>query len=146
VSDILIDPHAQAILTVMDAATMPDGAPIRIGDAVAPRSTDGKVVAPCAVLHIRPGGRVSGSLGCVNTDLLLRFSVVSVGKTAREARGVADRMNLALEGATAVVDDREVVRIGRPPDSSPIGSAQAEPQVPALFYVPVDYRLWTVPA
>ena len=126
-TDILIDPHAQAILTLARTATMPNGALIRVGDGVAPKSPDGTVSAPYAVLHIRPGGWVAGSLGRTNTDLLLRFQLTAVGNSPREARGVADRLALTL-------------------DASPIANANPDPQVPNLFYVPVEYRLWTVPA
>lgn len=145
-TDILIDPHAQAILTLARTATMPNGALIRVGDGVAPKSADGTIGAPYAVLHIRPGGWVAGSLGRTNTDLLLRFQMTAVGNSPREARGVADRLALTLEGATVAVAGRSTVRIGRPPDASPIANASPDPQVKDLFYVPVEYRLWTVPA
>jgi hypothetical protein len=147
VTFIEIDPHAEAILEVLRTATMPDGALVKIGDAVAPKSTDGKIVAPCAILHMRAGGTVSGSLGQINTDAIFRFQITSVGKTAREARVVADCVGAYIEGATLAVDGREVVRIGRPPGSGPIGTPERDDDItPPLFYVPVEYRLWTVPA
>lgn len=144
---IEVDPHAEAILEVLRTATMPDGAPVKVGDGIAPKSTDGKVVAPCAILHMRPGGFVSGSVGRTNTDAMFRFKVTCVGKTAREARVVADCVGAYIEGAVVTVDGREVVRIGRPPDVGPILNPERDDDVtPPLFYVPVDYRLWTVPS
>jgi hypothetical protein len=147
VTFIEIDPHAEAILEVLRTATMPDGALVKIGDGIAPKSTDGKIVAPCAILHLRGGGSVTGSIGAVNTDAILRFQITSVGKTAREARVVADCVGAYVEGATVTVEGRETVRIGRPPGSGPIQQPQRDDDVtPPLFYVPVEYRLWTVPA
>lgn len=147
---IEIDPHVEAILEVLRTATMPDGALVKIGDGVAPlrqANDPNSIVAPCAVLHMRAGGTVSGSLGVINTDAIFRFQVTAVGKTAREARVVADCVGAYIEGATITVEDRETVRIGRPPGSGPLMQPQRDDDVtPPLFYVPVEYRLWTVPA
>lgn len=142
---IEVDPHAQAILGLLATATMPDGAPVRVGDGVAPKATDETILAPCAVLHMRPGGWVDGSIGRPVSDALFRFQVTAVGRTAREARALTDRVGLVLEGATATIEGREVVKIGRPPGSGPILNPERDEDVtPPLFYVPVEYRLWTV--
>lgn len=145
-SFIEVDPHAEAILEVLRTATMPNGDPVPIGDGVAPKSgTPGTVVAPCAVLHLRPGGWTSGSLGKTQSDMYLRFQVTCVGKTAREARVVADCVGAYIEGATTTIDGRETVKIGRPPGAGPILNPERDDDVrPPLFYVPVEYRLWTV--
>lgn len=146
---IEVDPHAQAILAVLETAVMPDGAPVRVGDGVAPlraQNDPNSVVAPCAVLHMRAGGSVTGSIGCINTDAIFRFQVTCVGRTAREARVLADTIGAYIEGAEVTVDGRETVRIGRPPGSGPILTPERDDDiVPPLFYVPVEYRLWTVP-
>lgn len=144
---ITINPHASAVLALAASATMPDGAPIPIGDSVAPKSPDGRIVAPCAVFHLRPGGRLSGSIGQPNTDVLIRFQFTAIGTTAIEARGVADFITEAIDGQDVEVDGREVVRIGRPYGASPNLTPERDDDVtPPLFYVPVEFLIWTVPA
>lgn len=143
---IALDPHVEAVLALVRTATRPDAALIPCGDGVAPRSATQALDPPYNVLYLRPGGWTAGSLGTTTTDLYLRFQVTSVGSTAREARGIADRTALVVEGATVTVTGRGLVAVGRPAGAAPIANASRDPQVPNLFYVPVEYRLWTVPA
>jgi hypothetical protein len=142
---ITVNPHAAAILTAMGSLEALDQ-PIQVGDGVAPQSTDGRVVAPCAVLHMRPGGEMFSSMGCADTDATLPFQVTCVGKTAAQARIVADKVAEALDGATLTVSGREIFRVRRP--RGPIGGApeRDDDVTPPLFYIPAYYSLMTAAA
>lgn len=141
---LTLNPHALAILTALaplEALTQP----IRVGDGKAPLSTDEKVVAPCAVLHFRPGGEMFESVGCMAEDAAVRFQVTCVGRTAAQARIVADEVAEALEGATLTVSGRAVYRVRR---TSPVGGApeRDDDVSPPLFYIPALYSLMTASA
>lgn len=142
---LTVNPHALAILTAL-APLESLAQPIRVGDGVAPLSTDGKIVAPCAVLHLRPGGVMFDSVGCMATDGVLPFQITCVGLTAAQARIVADKVAGYLEGANLTVSGRAVYRVRR--RTGPVGGApERDDDVdPPLFYVPVQYQLLTASA
>lgn len=142
---ITVNPHAKALLVALSSLEALSPA-IRVGDGVAPQSTDGKVVAPCAVLHMRTGGEMFGSIGCADSDATLPFQVTCIGKTAEQARIVADKVAGALDGATLTVTGRAIYRVRRP--RGPIGGApeRDDEVTPPLFYIPAYYSLMTCSA
>lgn len=140
-----VNPHALAILAAM-APLESRTVPIKVGDGVAPLSTDGEIVAPCAVLHLRTGGEMFSSIGCVDTDAVIPFQVTCVGQTAEQARIVVDAVAGELDGASLTVSGRAVYRVRRP--RGVIGGApERDDEVnPPLFYVPVLWQLLTAAA
>lgn len=138
------EPHALALLARLGTVTMA-GQPLKVGDAIAPRSaTTGKVVAPCTVLYGRDGGQLMGSLGCIDTDAEISFQTTSIGTSASEARTVDDKCHAALTGSELVVAGRWIAWI-RPR----FGLARIEHDTtvtPNLFYVPRQYRLLSLQA
>lgn len=137
------NPHAAAIL---DALAPLEGLsqPIGVGDGVAPLSGDG-VLAPCAVLHLRPGGQWFDSVGAYATDGIMPFQITCVGITAAQARIVADKVATYLEGADLDVDSRAVYRVRR--RSGPSGTAERDDTLtPPLFYLTVQYQLLSAAA
>lgn len=141
---LTINPHAAAILTALEPLETLDQ-PIRVGDGVAPKSTDGAFVAPSAVLHFRPGGQMIDSVGCMGTDGIVPFQITCVGQTAEQARIVADFVATYLEGADLTVTGRAIYRVRR---RSPVGGApeRDDDVSPPLFYIPVQYQLLTASA
>lgn len=134
-------PHAAAIITRLD--NWPALASVTVGDHVAPKSgTPATIVAPAVVFYLRPGGQQSGTLGEKNTDAWLPFQLTCIGLTATQAMLVADWSHQALVSSLLSVDDRFVCRAERRSFGS---AAQRDNAVtPPLFYVPVEYRLWTI--
>lgn len=138
------EPHALAILTRLRTVTMA-GQALRVGDAVAPKSSDGAVVAPCAVVYGREGGSLTGSLGSLDTDGEIVFQVTSVGKTASEARTVADKTTAALGDSEIPVPGRWIAWCRK--RNSPGSRVDRDDEVtPPLFYVITQYRMLTLAA
>lgn len=142
---ITVNPHALAILTALEPLESRT-VPIKVGDGVAPLSTDGDVVAPCVVLHFRTGGEMFSSVGCADTDAVIPFQTTCVGLTAEQARIVADAVAGELDGASLTVTGREVYRVRRPRGVIG-GSPERDDEVtPPLFYIPVLWQLLTAAA
>ncbi len=142
---ITINPHAAAILTAL-APLEELTPPTKVGDGVAPKSSTGAIVAPCAVLHMRPGGEMFSSVGCTDTDATISFQVTCVGKTAEQARIVADQVASELDGATLTVAGREVFRVRRPRGVVGGNPERDDDVTPPLFYIPAYYQLMSVSA
>lgn len=145
---ITTNTHALAILTALEPLESLSQ-PILVGDGVAPLADpddDNTVLAPCAVLHLRPGGEMFGSLGCDDKDATLPFQITCVGRTAAQARIVADKVAEYLDGATLTVSGRTIYRVRRP--RGPLGGApeRDDDVTPPLFYVPAYYSLMTCAA
>lgn len=139
------NPHALALLARM--ATVTFGTPpasLKVGDAVAPKSGDGQVVAPSAVLFGREGGSLIGSLGCIDTDGELPFQVTSIGRTASEARAVSDKVRVALTGAELLVLYRWIPWVRRRNGGSRV--ERDDDLSPPLFYVVTQYVLLSISA
>ena len=128
-------PHAQAILGLLEASTL------RVGDHKAPKSTDGKIVAPCAVLYMTPSMVTGASLDGAEDDALIRFRVIAVGLTPGEAEDVADDVFDALDGATVTVSGRSVFRLRR---SAIAGVERDEDVTPPCFYASTPYQMMSM--
>lgn len=132
----LLLPHAAAIIDRLQDAGL------TVGDHIAPKSSDGKIVAPCVVVYMRPGGTFTNSVGMVEEDAWLPFQLTCVGRVAKEALQQADRAHAALTESPITVADRVIALVRRDGFGS---SVQRDVDVtPALFYAPVIYRLWTL--
>lgn len=140
---IAANPHARALITKMESLTVAN-APLRVGDGVAPKSSDGRIVAPCAVLYLLPGGSLTGSLGCIDTDGWLRFQVTCVGSTAAQARIVEDVVTAGLCSDEPEVAGRFVASIRKVGPSSL--TDRDDDVVPPLFYVTAQFRMLTLAA
>lgn len=139
---ILQNPHAEAILAALGTVTVASQ-PLKVGDAIAPKSASGSIVAPCAVLYLLPGGIVTGALCERVVDGELRFQVTCVGRMAVEARTVADKVTEKLS-AGLTVTGRSIPWVRQ----EYVGSnVDRDTDVsPPLFYVPVQFRLWSISA
>lgn len=135
-------PHATAILDRLRGWAPLIDANVAIGDHVAPKSTTGDVVSPAAILYLRPGGEISGALGCPDVDAWLPFQLTCVGNVAAQAMFVADLCHQALTATPLVVAGRRIDRLARTFFGA---SAQRDDDVtPPLFYVPAEYRLYSL--
>jgi hypothetical protein len=127
-------PHRNAILAALA------GAGLAVGEGVAPATvpTTGMYV----VLYMDPGRAVSESLADQRTDLSTTFQVTCVAPTVEKVLWLADRVRGALFAAPAV-DGRSAWRpeeLGGPPVQRDDGVT------PPLFYLPVQYRLYSTAA
>lgn len=136
------NPHITAVVELLETATFA-GAPLRVGDGVAPKSTDRKIVAPSVIVFGRPGGSLISSVGCLDTDGVMRFQTTSVGRSAAEAREVDDKARATLTASALTVEDRACTI--RPNDSSS-STERDDDVIPSLFYVVSMYRLLTFSA
>lgn len=135
-------PHSGAILDRLRTWAPLSDANVIIGDHVAPKTDSDAYYAPAAVMYLRPGGPVSGSLGCPDVDAWLPFQVTCVGRNAAQAMWVADRVEEAFQSAPLVVDDRLVCRLKRVHFGA--AAKRDDGVTPPLFYVPAEYRLLTL--
>lgn len=131
-------PHAKSILERLNTTDL------TVGDHKAPKAADQSIVAPCVVLYLRPGGLQSGDLGQPEDDAWLPFQLTCVGKMAAQAMWVADVAHTALTSSPLQVEGRSIARLRRTFFGA---NAQRDDDVtPPLFYVPVEYRLWSFTA
>lgn len=142
---ITVNPHALAILDALQPLEA-RAQPIAVGDGKAPRSPDGRIVAPCAVLHFRPGGEMFSSVGCSDTDATIPFQVTCVGQTAEQARIVNDEVAKLLDGAALTVAGRAIFRVRRPRGVIGGSPERDEEVTPPLFYLPAYYSLMSTAA
>lgn len=131
-------PHAEAIIDRLESADLV------VGDHVAPKSPNGQIVAPCVVLYLLPGGQQSGNLGQVDVDAWLPFQLTCVGRMAAQAMNTADIAHQALTGTPLEITDRHIASIRR--NGFGARAERDDDVTPPLFYVPVQYRLWTLNA
>jgi hypothetical protein len=114
-------PHRNALLAVLTPLSQRATGPIDIGEGEAPATIPASKLY--AVLYVGQGRR-------------------SVGPTAERALWVADRVAEAL-APPLVVDGRatwRVEEVGGPPVQRDDGVT------PAVYYLPVQYRLMSIPA
>lgn len=129
------NPHALAIIASLQAAGL------TVGDGVAPKSSDGKIVAPCVVLHMIPGGEIDGTAAAPDEWADGRFQLTAVGRVAAQARDYADQATQALIDNPITVTGRSVQRV-RPIE--PWGRVERDDAVsPPLFYSTRRHGLWS---
>ncbi len=132
------DPHALAVVASLEAGGL------TVGDGEAPRTGNPpKIVAPCVVVHMVPGGQVDGTAGDPDGWADARFQLTAVGRMAAEARHVADRAGQALDTNGITVPGRKIRRL-RP--VGPWGPTVRDNDVtPPLFYATRTYGMFTFP-
>lgn len=138
-TEIAQNPHALAVIASLEAAGL------TVGDGVAPRDgSPPRIVAPCVVVHMVPGGAIDGTAGDPDGWADARFQLTCVGRVAAEARYTADLADSALGDNPPTVDGRKVRRV-RPVE--PWGRVERDNDVtPPLFYATRTWGLWTFPA
>ncbi|HEY5834981.1 hypothetical protein [Streptomyces sp.] len=133
-------PHRNAILAALAPLAARSTGPIAVSEGVAPDPVPENGLY--AVLYVSPGSTSSASLADERTTLSLSFQVTSVGPTAEKALWVADRVREVLAVPLAV-DGRVAWRVeeqGGPP-------VQRDTDLtPPVYYLPVQYRLQSIPA
>jgi hypothetical protein len=125
-------PHVTALISALE------GAGIRTGDHVAPKSTDGQLVTQVAVLYMIPGAIVGQSLDAVDIDALIRFRIITVDSTPQGAADLADRVAAVLNGLVLSVADRASYRIRLDAVS---GVLRDDDVTPPMFYSSTPYRM-----
>lgn len=132
-------PHRNALLAALQPLSERPTGPIGIGEGGKPATVPAGGLY--AVLYVSAGRNAAASLTGDRTTLSVPFQVTSVGPTAERALWVADRVREAL-APRLTVDGRSAWRVeevGGPP-------VQRDDDVtPPLYYVPVQYRLQTIP-
>lgn len=131
-------PHRNALLAALQPlAARPTGS-IAVSEGVAPDPRPDLY----AVLYVGTGRTSAASLADDRTTLVVPFQVTSVGPTVEQALWVADRVREAL-APPLTVDGRTAWRIdeeGGPPVQRDDGVS------PPVYYLPVQYRLKSIPA
>jgi hypothetical protein len=133
-------PHRNALLAALTLLSQRATGPIAIGEGGAPDPIPKSGLY--AVLYVGQGRRTSASLADDRTTLSVPFQVTSVGPTAERALWVADRVAEAL-ALVLVVDGRATWRVeeqGGPPVQRDDGVT------PPVWYLPVQYRLTSIPS
>ncbi|NYV73183.1 hypothetical protein [Streptomyces sp. UH6] len=130
VPDVL--PHVDAVMEALAAG----GLTAYLGGAPASTPTQYCVVYP------DPGRASSSSLSGRPTDLAAVVQMTCIGTTAERALWVAGRVRRAL-AQPLTVDGR---RSWRPEDLGGPPVARDDDVTPPLWFVPVQYRLHSIPA
>jgi len=127
-------PHRNAVLAVLQASGL------AVGEGGAPATVPASQMY--AVLYMDPGRSLRESLADVRSTFQGLFQVTCVGPTVEKALWVADKVRAALYGPLSV-GGRATWRpeeLGGPP-------VQRDDDVtPPLYFVPVQYRLMSIPA
>lgn len=144
-NDPALYPHAQAIIERLESVLPSLTTPVSVGNHRNVYADDpDRPVAPSCVLYLRPGGIQSGPLCSPTEDAWLPFQLTCIGDLPEQAMWVADQAHAALISSPLQVEDRSICRLKRTWFGA---SAQRDETLdPPLFYVPVEYRLWSVPA
>lgn len=129
----LVLPHRNAVLAALQASG------VAVGEGGAPATVPESQMY--AALYMDPGWSRTASLADQRTTFQGLFQVTCVGPTAEKALWVADTVRTALY-APLTVDGRAAWRpeeLGGPP-------VQRDDDVtPPLYFVPVQYRLMSIP-
>jgi hypothetical protein len=129
-------PHVDAVQAALTGA----GLTVYLGGT--PAATSWTPPDKYAVLYPEPGEAVRESLADQRTDFLAVFQVTCVGGSMERALWVADKVRQALSGPL-VVGGRTVWRpedLGGPPVQ------RDDDTNPPSFFVPVQYRIKSIPA
>lgn len=125
-------PHVDAVQTALAGAELTvylGGAPVAVPEKY-------------AVLYPEPGQVVRESLADARSDFTAVVQITCVGTTPEKALWVADKVRGVLS-VPLLVDGRVLWRpeeLGGPP------VARDDDVTPPLFFVPVQYRLQSIPS
>lgn len=95
-----------------------------------------------AVLHPEPGEAVRESLADVRSDFMATFQVTCVGASLERALWVADKTRAALSVPLTVAGRA----VWRPEDLGGPPVQRDDDTTPPSFFVPVQYRIKSIPA
>ncbi|MFD9603319.1 hypothetical protein [Streptomyces sp. NPDC059970] len=95
-----------------------------------------------AVLYPEPGQAGRASLADDRTDFAVMFQVTCVGGSAERALWVADRARQALTGPLTVAGRAS----WRPEDQGGPPVQRDDDVTPPLWFVPVQYRIQSIPS
>jgi hypothetical protein len=129
-------PHVDAVQAALETATLT----VYLGGA--PTSPNWSPPDKYAVLYPEPGEVVRESLADIRADFTTTFQITCVGGSMERALWVADRVRAALS-APLVVAGRATWRpeeLGGPPVQ------RDDDTTPPSWFVPVQYRLMSIPA
>lgn len=130
-----IDAHARPIVDVLETAGL------LVGDGVAPKGDRDKVIAPCVIVHMLPGGTFDGGPDDPESNSDIRFQITSVGLTASQARLTAKAAADALRAGPFTVAGRVIQRV------RPLGNPGVERDddlpSPPLFYAAQQWAAWS---
>lgn len=132
-------PHVAALIERLETTDFPVGNHRNVLTGQA-----GHVVAPSVVLYLRAGGEQSGPSCAPEEDAWFPFRLTCIGKTPDSAMVVADHCHVALKSSPLEVDGRSIARIKRQWFGA--SALRDDALNPPLYYVPVEYRLWTISA
>lgn len=133
-------PHRNALLAVLQPLAQRPTGPIAIGEGGAPNPAPASGLY--AVLYVGTGQTSPASLADDRTTLSVPFQVNSIGPTVEQALWVADRVREVL-APPLTVTGRTAWRVeeqGGPPVQRDDGVT------PPVYYLPVQYRLRSIPA
>lgn len=131
------DSHARSIFDKLEA----DG--LTVGDGIAPAGSDGRILAPCVIVHMLPGGIYEGGPDEPSRNSQIRFQLTSVGLTASQARITATRAGEALKDGGFTVDGRSIQ--GVEPFTHP-GVSRDDDLTQPLFYAVQVWSAWSFAA
>jgi hypothetical protein len=129
-------PHVDAVQAALEAADLM----VYLGGA--PTAPGWTPPDKFAVLYPEPGEAVRESLADTRTDFVTTFQITCVGGSMERALWVADRARAALSAPLAV-EGRATWRpeeLGGPPVQ------RDDDTNPPSWFVPVQYRLMSIPA
>ncbi|MFJ2631060.1 hypothetical protein ACIO6U_03725 [Streptomyces sp. NPDC087422] len=133
-------PHYNAIRAALAPLADRATGPIAVGDGGAPDPIPENRLY--VALYVSPGRATVASLADDRTGLVLAVQVTSVGPTPERALWVADRVRevLAVRLTVAGRGTWRTEEQGGPPVQRDDGVT------PPLYFVPVQYRLTSIPA
>ena len=111
---------------------------LHVGDGVAPKSSDGSLVTPCAVMYLQPSTRMGDCIASHGEDARITFRIVSADRTGRGAARYDWRVREALDSIELDVDGRTSYRI-RWENSS--ATERDDDVTPPCFYVSTLFSL-----
>lgn len=119
-----------------------EGAGLTVYLGGAPTSSGWTPPDKYAVLYPEPGEAVRDSLADARADFRTTFQVTCVGGSMERALWVADKVRVALSAPLAVSGRAT----WRPEDLGGPPVQRDDDTTPPLWFVPVQYRLMSIPA
>jgi len=129
-------PHVDAVQAALEAADLT----VFLGGT--PTTAGWTPPDKYAVLYPEPGEAVRDSLADTRADFMTTFQVTCVGGSMERALWVADRVRQALSGPLSV----EGRSAWRPEDLGGPPVQRDDDTTPPAWFVPVQYRIKSLPA
>jgi hypothetical protein len=127
-------------MDAVQAALTTGGLTVYLGGA--PTSSGWSPPDKYAVLYPEPGEAVRESLADVRGDFMTTFQITCVGASMERALWVADKVRAALSAPLTVAGRAT----WRPEDLGGPSVQRDDDTTPPSWFVPVQYRLMSIPA